>query len=213
MKFTELRNTMDSFSGASVPDYQFSYITTEVKDLLSGLNNRFVDYLTKDITEKEPLVDIKQWLGSTFYPSSNEYAKDCLECCPTVKHLWGRKIKAWTDGALKCYDNFLLKYVQFDKKERVPKVYTGLKETDVYNLLIEKGGAEQQIGENFKIIYQIRSSFQHIQTELKDGIRIPKNISNSGCNKKRDVIIQCFKDSLTALFIILSDEDRASIKN
>ncbi len=211
MKFTELRNTMQSFSGASTPDYQLAYITSEVKDLLNGLNNQFIEYLTKDITNTELPFNLQQWLGSPYYQSSNENAKDCLEYCPTVKHIWGRKIKSWTDSALKSYDNFLLKYVQIDKGESVHKTYSGLKETDVYNHLIAKGGVEQEIGQNFKSIYQIRSVFQHIQAEEKDGIRVPKRISNSQCNKWRDVIIQCFKLSLIALCnLILEDESKSS---
>lgn len=209
MKFTELRNTMQSFSGASTPDYQLAYITAEVKDLLNGLDNQFVEYLTKDITDTELLLNLQHWLGSPYYQSSNENAKDCLEYCPTVKHIWGRKIKSWTDSALKCYDNFLLKYVQIDKGETVPKTYSGLKETDVYNYLISKGGIEQEIGQNFKNIYQIRSAFQHIQTEEKDGIRIPKRISNSQCNKLRDVIIQCFRLSLIALFDVVNNGEKS----
>lgn len=143
--------------------------------------------------------------GSPYYQSSNENAKDCIEYCPTVKHIWGRKIKAWTDSALKCYDNFLLKWIQIDKRENIRKTYSGLKETDVYQHLINKGGIEQEIGQNFKNIYQIRSSFQHIQTEERNGIRIPRRISNSKCNKMRDVIIQCFKSSLLALFASLEN--------
>ncbi len=200
MKFTEQRNIMQSFSGASTPDYQLAYITSEVKDLLNNLNNQFVEYLTKDISGVEIQLNLQQWLGSPYYQSSNENAKDCLEYCPTVNHIWGRKIKGWTDSALKCYDNFLLKWVQIDKGENITKTYSGLKETDVYHHLINKGGIEQEIGQNFKNIYQIRSAFQHIQTEERDGIRIPKRISNSQCNKMRDVIIQCFKLSLLALF-------------
>lgn len=210
MKFTELRNTMQSFSGASTPDYQLTYITSEVKDLLNGLNNQFVEYLTKDIIEIELQLNLQQWLGSPYYQSSNENAKDCLEHCPTVKHIWGRKIKSWTDSALKCFDNFLLKYVQIDKGESIPKTYVGIKETDVYNYLIGKGGIEQEIGHDFKNIYQIRSAFQHIQTEERDGIRIPKRISNSQCNKWRDVIIHCFKHSLIALSQILISENKST---
>jgi len=210
MKFTELRNTMQSFSGASTPDYQLAYITAEVKDLLNGLNNQFVEYLTNDIVETELQLNLQQWLGSPYYQSSNENAKDCLEHCPTVKHIWGRKIKGWTDSALKCYDNFLLKYIQIDKGESIPNTYVGIKETDVYNYLIGKGGIEQEIGQSFKNIYQIRSAFQHIQTEEKDGIRVPKRISNSQCNKWRDVIIQCFKHSLIALSHILISVNKST---
>jgi hypothetical protein len=208
VKFTELKNTMQSFSGASTPEYQLAYITGEIKDLLNGLNNQFVEYLTKDITENELQLNLQQWLGSPYYQSSNENAKDCLEHCPTVKHIWGKKIKGWTDSALKCFDNFLLKYIQIDKGESIPKTYAGLKETDVYNYLISKGGIEQEIGQNFKNIYQLRSAFQHIQTEAKDGIRIPKRISNSQCNRSRDVIIQCLKYSLIAFSHLVMNENK-----
>lgn len=208
MKFTELRNTMHCFSGASTPEYQLAYLTADVKDLLDGLNNQFVEYLTKDITETELRLNLRQWLGSPYYQSSNENAKDCLEQCPTVKHIWGRKIKGWTDSALKCFDNFLLKYIQIDKGESIPKSYTGVKETDVYNYLIGIGGIEQEVGQNFKYIYQIRSSFQHIQIVEKDGIRIPKRISNSQCNKSRDIIIQCFKYSLIAFSQMVQGENK-----
>ncbi len=210
MKFTELRNTMQSFSGASTPDYQLAYITTEVKDLLDGLNNRFVEFLTKDITEAELQWNLQQWLGAPFYQSSNENARDCLEQCPSVKHIWGRKIKSWTDSALKCYDNFLLKYVQFDQRESIPKTYSGLKETDVYKHLISKGGVEQEIGQNFINIYQLRSAFQHIQMEEKDGIRIPKRISNSQCNKSRDLIVQWFRMSVLSLFALIEAQNSKS---
>ncbi len=207
MKFTELRNTMKTFSGATTPDYQLAYIATEVNDLLNGLNNKFVEYLTKDITDSTIEWDIQQWLGSPYYQSSNENAKDCLDQCPSVKHIWGRKIKSWTDSALKCYDNFLLKYIQIDLQETIIKTSNDIKETDVYKYLITKGGIEQEIGQNFKYIYQIRSSFQHIQTEEKDGTRIPKRISNSQCNKLRDSIIQLFRISLISLTILVEKQN------
>jgi hypothetical protein len=208
MKFSELRNTMQSFSGASTPDYQLTYITSEVKDLLNGLNNQFVEFLTKDIIDVELQWDIQQWLGNPYYQASNENAKDCLEHCPTVKHMWGRKVKGWTDSALKCFDNFLLKYIQVDKGEIISKSHNGLKETDVYHHLINKGGIEQEIGQNFKNIYQLRSAFQHIQTEEKDGIRIPKQISNSQCNKSRDQIIQWFRLSVISLLTLVENTNK-----
>lgn len=210
MKFTELRNTMQSFSGASTPDYQLAYITAEVKDLLNGLNYQFVEYLTKDIVETELHLNLQQWLGSPYYQSSNENAKDCLEQCPTVKHIWGRKIKGWTDSALKCFDNFLLKYIQIDNRETITRSHTGIKETDVYHHLINKSGIEQEIGQNFKNIYQLRSAFQHIQTEEKNGIRIPRRISNSKCNQSRDLIIQWFRLSLLSLFALIEEKNKTT---
>lgn len=205
MKFTELRNTMQTFSGASTPEYQLAYMTIEVKVLINGLNNQFVEYLTQDIIETELQMNLQQWLGSPYYQSSNENARDCLDSCPTVKHIWGRKIKGWTESALKCFDNFLLKYIQIDSGETITRNHSGIKEMDVYDHLMRKGGIEQEIGQNFKYIYQLRSAFYHIQTEEKDGIRIPKRISNSQCNKSRDLIVQWLRLSIISLFLLIDE--------
>ena len=196
MRFTEIRSSMDSFSGASTPDYQLAFISSEVKNIINNLNEAFLEYLTKDITKTEISINLQDWLGGLYYRNSNEYAKECIEQCPSVDFIWGRKIKNWTDHALKCYDNFLLKYIQIDLNEEIPKSSNQLKETDVYNYWIEQGGIKQDIGQNFKNIYQIRSAFQHIQIEEKDGIRVPKKISNAQCNKWRDVIVLCFRKSI-----------------
>jgi hypothetical protein len=206
MKYTELRNTMHSFSGASTPEYQLAYLSTKVRNLLNELDNQFVEYLTKDITDTEIPFNLRQWLGYPYYQSSNEIAKECIEYCPTVKHIWGSKIKSWTDSALKCYDNFLLKYVQIDKGEIVHKTFSKPKETDVYRHLINNGGIEQEIGQYFIQIYQIRSRFQHIQIEVIDGKRIPRRLSNSKYNGFRDLIISWFKYSLLHLFDIINSK-------
>ena len=55
MNFTDQRSTMLSFTGATIPDYQLKYLTTEVKDLLNNLGNKFVEFLTKDIIEEGSL--------------------------------------------------------------------------------------------------------------------------------------------------------------
>ena len=199
MKFTDIRNSMQTFSGATTPEYQYSYLTTEFKDFLNQLNNQFVEHLTKDITDSELNIDLKNWLGSAYYPSANQNAKDCLEHCPRIMHIWGGKIKIWTDSALKCYDNFLLKYIQIDQGEKIPKFTARGKETDVYEYLIEKQGPAQKIGENFKYIYQSRSSFHHIQTETTSGIRISKTMSNSKYNQQRDLIIKWFREAVTEM--------------
>ena len=48
MKFTEMRSTMQSFSGAKTAEYQMQYMATELKDVLNGLNNKFVEYLEQN---------------------------------------------------------------------------------------------------------------------------------------------------------------------
>jgi hypothetical protein len=196
MKFTEMRSTMQSFSGAKTEEYQMQYMTTEVKDVLNGLNNKFVEYLTNDLTDSKLNFFLKNWLTNTYYNSSNENAKECIEICPTVQHLYGRRIKAWTDNALKCYDNFLLKYIQEDLKETIKKQSPILKERDVYQHLVNKGGEFMQIGEAFNYIYQTRNEFQHVQIIDHNGIRIPKVVPITKYNEKRDLIINWFKSAL-----------------
>lgn len=196
MKFTEMRATMQSFSGAKTAEYQMQYMATEVQDVLNGLNNKFVEYLTNDLTDLKLEIDFRNWITNTYYSSSNDNAKECLELCLNVKHLYGRKIKSWTDNALKCYDNFLLKYIQVDLKETIKQQSTMLKERDVYQHLIDKGGEFMQIGQAFDYIYQTRNEFQHIQIIDQNGNRIPKPVSNSKYNEKRDLIISWFKSAL-----------------
>ena len=196
MKFTEMRTTMQSFSGAKTAEYQMQYMATELKDVLNGLNNKFVEYLTNDLTDLKLEIDFRNWITNTYYASSNDNAKECLELCLNVKHLYGRKIKSWTDNALKCYDNFLLKYIQEDLNETIKQQSTILKERDVYQHLIHKGGEFMQIGQAFDFIYQTRNEFQHIQVIDQNGNRIPKQVSNSKYNEKRDLIISWFKSAL-----------------
>ncbi len=196
MKFTEMRSTMQSFSGAKTAEYQMQYMATEVKDVLNGLNNKFVEYLTNDLTDLKLEIDFRNWITNTYYGASNDNAKECLELCLNVKHLYGRKIKSWTDNALKCYDNFLLKYIQDDLKETIKQQSPILKERDVYQHLIDKGGELMLIGQAFDFIYQTRNEFQHIQVIDQNGNRIPKLVSNSKYNEKRDLIISWFKSAL-----------------
>lgn len=207
MRFTEIRDSMQTFTGASTPDYQLAYMTAETKDVLNGLNNKFVEFLTKDILESEPSLNIKQWLGSPYYSSSNDSARDCLELCLHVKHIYGRKIKAWTDNALKCYDNFLLKYVQNDRGEKIQKSPIGIKETDVYKHLMQMGEVEKEIGQYFGGIYRIRNTFHHIQIEEKEGVRIPRKTSIFQLNQSRDLIIYCFKQSLIGISKLVGGDE------
>ena len=207
MSFTSTRTKMNSFSGAPTAEYQLQYMAKEVRDLLNDLNNKFLDYLTDDLVENSFNTELKDWLTQSYYPSSNEYAKECLEQCLSVKHLYGRKIKPWTDAALKCYDNFLLKYIQVDRGETIKKISKDMKERDVYNHLVDLGGTLQDIGQAFNNIYQTRSEFQHIQTlDDKNGYRIPKRMTNSAINQKRDLIIGWFKEALGNLKEIMDSE-------
>ena len=197
MSFTSTRTRMNSFSGAPTAEYQLQYMAKEVRDILNDLNNKFLEYLTDDLVGDSFNTEIKDWLTQSYYPSSNEYAKECLEHCLTVKHLYGRKLKPWTDAALKCYDNFLLKHIQVDRGESIKKTTKQLKERDVYIHLVELGGTLQDIGQAFHNIYETRNGFHHVQVvDDASGNRIPKRMTNSTYNQKRDEIIGWFKEAL-----------------
>ena len=200
MSFTATRTKMKNFTGAPTAEYQLQYMAQEVRDVLNDLNNRFLEYLTEDLLGDKFNTELKDWLTQSYYPSSNEYAKECLEQCLTVKHLFGRKLKPWTDSALKCFDNFLLKHIQVDRGEAIKKTSKDLKERDVYNHLVELGGTLQDIGQAFNNIYQNRSEFHHVQiVDDKNGNRIPKRMTNGAFNQKRDLIIGWFKEALEKL--------------
>ena len=209
MSFTSTRTKMSSFSGAPTAEYQLEYMAKEVRDILNDLNNKFLEYLTDDLVGDSFNAEIKDWLTQSYYPSSNEYAKECLEQCLNVKHLYGRKLKPWTDAALKCYDNFLLKHIQVDRGESIKKISKDMKERDVYNHLVKLGGTLQDIGQAFNNIYQTRNDFHHIQiVDDKSGNRIPKRMTNSTYNQKRDLIIGWFKEALENLKGIMDSEGK-----
>jgi hypothetical protein len=200
---------MSSFSGAPTAEYQIQYMAKEVRDILNDLNNKFLEYLTDDLAGDSFNSELKDWLTQSYYPSSNEYAKECLEHCLNVKHLYGRKLKPWTDAALKCYDNFLLKHIQVDRGETIKKVTKQLKERDVYSHLVELGGTLQDIGQAFHNIYETRNGFHHVQVvDDASGNRIPKRTTNSTYNQKRDSIIGWFKEALGNLKEIMDGEGK-----
>jgi hypothetical protein len=209
MSFTSTRTKMNSFSGAPTAEYQLQYMAKEVRDILNDLNNKFLEYLTDDLASDSFNSELKDWLTQSYYPSSNEYAKECLEHCLTVKHLYGRKLKPWTDAALKCYDNFLLKHIQVDRGESIKKTTKQLKERDVYSHLVELGGTLQDIGQAFHNIYETRNGFHHVQVvDDASGNRIPKRMTNSTYNQKRDEIIGWFKEALGHLKGIMDSEGK-----
>jgi hypothetical protein len=206
MSFTATRSKMTTFSGAPTADYQLKYMAQEVKDVLNDINNKFLDYLTNDLLDSDLRMNLSTWLTSKYYPSSNEHAKECLEQCLKINHIYGRKIKPWTDSALKCYDNFLLKLIQVDRGESIKKLTKDEKERDVYVHLVQLGGTLQDIGQAFNNIYQTRNDFHHIQiVDDKSGNRIPKRMTNSSYNQKRDLIIGWFKEAISLMKDIIEN--------
>ena len=65
--------------------------------------------------------------------------------------------------------------------------------------MIQNKGNQYEIGIAFQTIYQLRSSFTHVQFETKDGVRSTKRWSNSKYNITRDLILVQFEKGLNAL--------------
>lgn len=190
MSFTKTRAAIQKFQGASTPDYQMQYLAKEFLNSLKDLNGRYLEHLTLDILQQQRKWELENWLTNGYYSISNEFAKECLELCLTVQHLYGAKIKPWTDAALKCYDNIFLKYIQEDRKESVALQTKDLKERDVYTHLEGLGGNFKIIGACFHNIYRKRNSFYHIQKlENSNGKRMLRKPSSYDFNRQRDFII------------------------
>jgi len=210
MSFTATRSKMQSFSGSVTAEYQLRYMSQELVDLLSTLNNKYVEHLTSDLTKEQVNYEFRGYLTNTYYSSSNDHARDCLELCPRIDEIYGRRIKPWTDSALKCFDNFLLKYIQVDRNERIkPHPHVG-DERQVYWHLIDLGGELQEIGQAFDAIYQIRNEFQHIQmVDQGSGTRIPRRMNNRDSNAKRDQILMFLSAAISLLMKkIITDKEQ-----
>ncbi len=208
MKFSEQKSVLESKSIVFSPaDYQYQYLSSALKTSIDAIRDKCVYHLYSDLTQTETDEDYKTFLGSDFYRTSNEFARDCLEVAFYAKHIYGGKIRAWTDSALKCFDSFLIRYINKYKKELIPKSYTGIKESDVYRFLIKKGGDEYEIGIAFQSIYRKRNEFAHVQIEESDGIRRSRKWSNKQYNRSKENILEHFKKGLTHLSTLLKDLD------
>ncbi|CAN5456582.1 hypothetical protein BH11BAC3_BH11BAC3_07510 [soil metagenome] len=197
MKFSELKNSSKS-EAEKLPmsEYLRSYLREDRLKKIDEIRDRYVYHLFKDLAKTEAPFNFNTFLN-TYYADSNNHAGDCIRKSLYVKDLLPRDIKYWTEGALKCFDYFLLIYVQDVRKETIPNFATRPKETDVYNHLISKGGTEQKIGEAFKYIYQYRSSFYHIQHVASAGRREIVKTSNKKYKQTMDVIINFFNQALS----------------
>ena len=200
MSFSSLREqiTTDLDRIDSIQDYQRNYLSSDVMQSIEQLNKKFVEHLLYDLTNTKKDVEVRSYLSDD-YRDANDYALECIEPAFYKSNIHGARIKAWTNSALKCFDIFLIKLINDYKKEKIKKSGRQLKERDVYNHLIQNKGNQYDIGIAFQTIYQQRSSFSHVQVEIKEGVRSTKRWSNSKYNFSRDLIIEQFEKGLKAL--------------
>ncbi len=207
MKFTELRKSVETISEAKPSEFQRQYLTSEYQENLKRLKGQYVAYLSEDLLEAPLPLALKDWLTPNYYDSSNEHARECLELCMEVAHLYGRRIKPWTDSALKCYDNFILKHLQEDLGERVGIPEGRVKEREVYSQLMHLGDANRDIGQAFHNIYQLRNGFQHIQVRDDRGHLVPMRYTQARYNQSRDQIVAWFRQALRGMVVWMGERE------
>lgn len=199
MRFSEVRNQLNEkiVEVHTTQDYHKLYLNHDIHSEFEKLGNVFVNHLYQDLINTKIEKDLKIFLDN-FYLISNEYAKDCVSQALLKDHIYGMKIKNWTDSALKCFDCFLMKLVNDILDEKF-KSTNQLKERDIYQHLISKQGNYYKIGMAFNTIYDQRNMFAHVQIEEIDGVRRPKPISKKNYKKSKKLIIEQFEKALKAL--------------
>lgn len=206
MKFSELRDNLAKQLAppANPAEYQLQYLNSDHRQNIDAIRDKCIYHLFEDLTTFKSTQDFELFLGQIFYRNSNDYAVDCAELAFHAKHIYGKKIKHWTDSALKCFDNFLIKYINDVLQEKIIKCSKDPKERDVYTHLINKGGTEYEVGIAFESIYLARNEFTHVQVEVSDGRREPVIWTNKKYNKKKELILFQFSNGLKNLEVILS---------
>jgi hypothetical protein len=196
MKFSALKNTNEEQAGnQTMSEYLRTYLHEDRLKKIDEIRDYYVKHLFEDISSIEAPFDFESFLR-THYVESNNHAGDCIRLCLYAKDIIPREIKYWTDAALKCFDCFLLIYIQDVCHETIKSFSSFSKETDVYEHLIKKGGDAQVIGEAFKYIYQYRNKFFHIQHVVSNGRREIVKTSNKQYKQMIKVIMDFFKNAL-----------------
>lgn len=173
MSFTSQRAALSNQLNTvhEVQGYEKAYLSQEVRHVLDELGGNFIVKLYNDLLKRDTANDLQQFLND-FYKHANDYAKECLLIAMHPSHLYGKKIRSWTDHSLHAFDCFLIKLVNDKLKKTIPKRSDGkVYESDTYYFLISLGGELRDIGEAFKSVYEARNKMTHIQYEDVDGKR------------------------------------------
>lgn len=205
MSFTDQRlkqNTQDTRRAPS--DYLKDYLLGDLVLKLDAISDKFVIHLYEDIASTISPFDFKLFLKGDYH-NANEEAGACVRISYIAQKMFPKNIKFWTDAALKCFDHFLIIYVQDIRKEKIRKSTSKLKERDVYDHLITIGGDVQEIGQAFTTIYQYRNEFQHVQVEDKEGRRSIRRVTNSFLSLRKALILEEFEKAFKYFPVLLKN--------
>lgn len=189
----------------STSEYLREYLLKDVVDSLEAIKDRYVIHLFEDLAGIETPFNFKEFLQSD-YDNANEQAGTCLSFAIKSQNLFPKFIPSWTDSALKCFDHFLLIYIQDVRKELIRR-YQKVKETDVYRHLIDLGGDDLEIGQAFSTIYQYRNEFQHVQYEEIEGRRVIRRTSGKKLVQRKMLIIGEFKKAFGYFHLMINNNN------
>jgi hypothetical protein len=200
MRYSDLRKEINEGMNEvhSMQDYCSVYLNADMASRLDKLTDKYVYHLFEDLSKMEINKDLESFLGGK-YRNIDEYAKDCVQMVYTSEHLFGLKVKNWTDSPLKCFDGFLLVLIQEILKEKIKKRLDVGVERQKYWHLIEKGGQYYDIGFEMDMVYGERNKFTHVEIIEIDGIRRQLPLSKKKMKKSKKIILESFKKALVAL--------------
>jgi hypothetical protein len=207
MSFTSQRaNLADQLNIAhEVQGYEKTYLSKEVQSVLDDLGGYFIGKLYNDLLGAETTNDLKAFLND-FYKHANDYAKECLLIAIHPSHIFGKRLKSWTDHSLHAFDCFLIKLINEKMGKAIPAKKPGkIYETDTYSFLLDQGGDLQDIGQSFQSIYQYRNQMTHIQYhDDADGKRKIVHWEGRKFRQAKEVILSQYKIALRLLDKILT---------
>jgi len=200
MSFSEQRKKMKEISDQPIlrTTYLEEYFSSDHHARLKALEGRFLYHLLNDLIGRETNKDLETFLGSE-YRYTDDSAKECVELAFKAREILEYKLKSWTDGALKCFDNFLLVYIQDFLGEKIGSFLQLGGERHKYEHLVEKGDVHAKIGTCFHTIYSQRNEMTHVEIIEKDGRRLQKKLSRKKLGKLKAIILENFTNALNLL--------------
>lgn len=208
MNFTAQRkillNLLSNNQQNKLKDYEKISTLRDQYKKLDEFKDYPVDALYSDIIMKELGVKLKCIIFKNYYYKASIHATNCLEIEIECRKIPLRQVDNWTQNALKCFDNILIFIVTEIKKDKIQnKEDNKCYEQDVYQYYIDKDWELKNVGKYFRIIYNIRSTFVHVQYKDEKGFRQIRKISQFEIKRKKTAIIDYFEKALSDLLIYI----------
>jgi hypothetical protein len=204
MSYSEQKKQIDDFQNLIknkvLSESEELLLKREPSDL-EQIKKACVEFIYKDLIKKEIDYSFKSSLGNSQYSSANSEANLCIDISLLSFNILPKKVPDWTEHAQKCFDYLIIKFISDGLKEKIQISSNRVYETDIYNYLEDKEDEQLKlIGSRFKSIYQYRSKFKHVHYTDENGFRRIREVRTKDLVKAKSVIMDFFKESLSALF-------------